>query len=636
MDGLEGRKFKEPDGSPRPQDPADGDMVVASTSVSATGVATVDAAKEAARVRTFMPTTALKRSPGKVPHAPVCANESVMIAAAPHNVSFRQVVQSCEQVDVNNALTMLMKNAVNSRQRTISSSTDPGEDSSAKRKLELSPEKATRMAKERKVDNPTFEAMERMIVALDKMVQEQKGAIKKATKLQSTLVMEYFRKLKATQSLLVGNSTMIPSHKMKNDVLLIRSKMDKATTLEELSSLIDEPWPTGSYKITKLDQKCKPHIDDALVSFIVWPENFGEDKNFLEMAKVVPGVQGITQEKLRDMVHMEVSCVENVVIPGIENSNRARNTLIYGAVLSDPGLLETADLIKWADQVKAYATGLSRDNIIICFPNDSHLLRIRKVFECRLNGSDLKVTLKPLESRRPPQRKFVEDAIIIGGGSYADVLKNLQKEIDTDACGVRVKVSKTNAGDVRLNISETRAGGRVEMEKRIGECIATECTMKKVTNTKAIIISNIGEDVDKDQVKEALSNLTGIASKDIVVNEFRGIFRGYKSVTVFLPPQHAINVLSGKHIRIGWYTCKVKERVEPDFCQRCQIYGHATCNRPQLKKRCLKCGGYNHLVKDCTEEEDSCFTCNLKGHRANSMRCQVFRELVEAKRRNNA
>lgn len=101
-------------------------------------------------------------------------------------------------MDVDNVLTMLVKNAVRSRQRTISSSTEPGEESSAKRKLEMSPEKATRMTKVRRVDSPTFEEMERMLCALDKMVQEQKGAIKKATKQQSAQVIEYFRKLKAS------------------------------------------------------------------------------------------------------------------------------------------------------------------------------------------------------------------------------------------------------------------------------------------------------------------------------------------------------------------------------------------------------------------------------------------------------
>lgn len=145
----------------------------------------------------------------------------------------------------------------------------------------------------------------------------------------------------------MGSGAAFPNLRKENDVLLIRSRMDKATTLEELNKLIKDPWPTGSYKRTKVYQKCKPYKEDALSSFIVWPENFCEDKNFQEMVKFVPGVQAITQEKLREMVHVKVSCVENVAIPGIENSNRARNTLIYGAVLSDPGLLKTAYFIKW-------------------------------------------------------------------------------------------------------------------------------------------------------------------------------------------------------------------------------------------------------------------------------------------------
>lgn len=551
------------------------------------------------------------------------------------NGSFREVVESCSRNDVQDALSMLMKNAGKVRQRTNSASADPEEEASGKRKSEMSPEKLNKRSKERKINPPTFEEMERMIGTLNKMIQEQVG-VRKATKNQSKIVKDYFEKLKISQ--IVIQAAANQPQKKENDILILRSKMDKASNLEEINSLIAEPWPNGSYRHTKIDPKCGQHKEDALISFIVWPENFAGDRNFQELCEKVPAVQGITEVKLRDMVHIKISFEENVAIPGIESSNRTLNTMIYGAVLSDPNLLETADLIKWADQVKAYAMELKRDRIIISFPDDKHLIRIRKVFECRFAGSDLQVSLKPKDNRKKPQMENAEEALIIGGGnSYAEVLKNLQKEIDPEVCGVRIKrVSKTADGEVRLSIVETKSGGREEMVKRIGECIPSECSLKKVVRTRAIIVTNIGEDVDPEQVKDSLANLTGMSRSDIRLNEFRGSFRGYKSITAILPKDQATKVLDSGSIKIGWYSCKVKERVEPDFCQRCQEYGHPNCKGPQKKKKCLKCGSQEHLAKDCGEVEEYCFTCSAKGHRANSMKCQVFKGLVEAKRRNNA
>lgn len=106
-------------------------------------------------------------------------------------------------------------------------------------------------------------------------------------------------------------------------------------------------------------------------------------------------------------------------------------------------------------------------------------------------------------------------------------------------------------------------------------------------------------------------------------------------MTAFLQAGEARRVLLNKRITIGWYQCRIRERVEPDFCQRCQHFGHDSRNcrvQTAVARRCLRCGSNKHLARDCEEKEEFCLSCNASGHRANSMKRPVYRELVEKKR----
>lgn len=316
------------------------------------------------------------------------------------------------------------------------------------------------------------------------------------------------------------------------------------------------------------------------------------------------------------------------------------DVLIAAATLSrrkEP--LEIADLINWADRLKLQAEKSGKSKISVAFPEDEELDVIRKVFECRLAGSMVTVQLVVNDKRKISHRAANDAITIDGGASYADILKSVKAGVDLEDIGVHVKkIHKTQAGAMRLSVVETTPGGRQMLLQKIEDALPKEANIRVAVQTKGIIITDIEEDVAADEVKSALAAEVGVESGSIRLSQFRMSMRGTKSATVFLPTVAAENAIKMRRMKLGWTSCLIRERIDPPLCGKCQAYGHRTgaCSqRENAKRRCFKCGDENHMVKECPNQE-CCFTCGGE-HRANSMRCAKFRDLVgRMKTSNNA
>ncbi|KAK9731772.1 Zinc knuckle [Popillia japonica] len=83
-------------------------------------------------------------------------------------------------------------------------------------------------------------------------------------------------------------------------------------------------------------------------------------------------------------------------------------------------------------------------------------------------------------------------------------------------------------------------------------------------------------------------------------------------------------------IKIGWVGCRIRERVEVVRCFKCLEFGHRRkdCNGEDRSGLCLNCNQTGHQAKDCTSEQ-FCPSCREGGHRADSTKCQKFRELLK-------
>lgn len=195
------------------------------------------------------------------------------------------------------------------------------------------------------------------------------------------------------------------------------------------------------------------------------------------------------------------------------------------------------------------------------------------------------------------------------------------------------RMSSTLNGNILIRVKETKNGAKQKLVGTIMDQLKTVENEAVITKTKGIVLTDVDCDIDHEQLTNTLSNLLGIAKEEIQSNPFRYMRRGNQMVTVFLPSEAADRAINLKKIKIGWTSCLVKERVEPPFCRKCQIFGNTTpnCKETTFKpRRCLGCGE-GHPTKECTSNKEFCVTCNTDGHRANSMRCPTYKRLVNAK-----
>ena len=104
--------------------------------------------------------------------------------------------------------------------------------------------------------------------------------------------------------------------------------------------------------------------------------------------------------------------------------------------------------------------------------------------------------------------------------------------------------------------------------------------------------------------------------------------------------REAAKLLEKGHLKVGWVSCRVRERLEVARCYKCLGFGHVAnrCSGPDRSRFCFKCGGQDHRANACKGTE-SCFLCaedGLKGdsvlHAARSTRCQAYKQALQTLR----
>lgn len=217
----------------------------------------------------------------------------------------------------------------------------------------------------------------------------------------------------------------------------------------------------------------------------------------------------------------------------------------------------------------------------------------------------------------------------------------MKEGITPETMGIKVKsIHQTLSGALRLTVAETTSGAKDKLVEKI-RGLAPDTHVRAYGNSKAVVITDIEQDATQSTVEEALARSLGMPKDDIRVTELRNSYRGTKSTTAYLPLQAALKAIELSKLKVGWTMANIKEKVEPNFCGHCQTYGHRRqlCQQKEAsKRRCFKCGGEEHIAKDCSNG-DACMTCDRAGkakdHRANSMRCPEYRaQVMKLKTRN--
>lgn len=124
--------------------------------------------------------------------------------------------------------------------------------------------------------------------------------------------------------------------------------------------------------------------------------------------------------------------------------------------------------------------------------------------------------------------------------SYAEMLKKIKANVAPDECGVQIQsVHKTAKGEVRINLLERSAGGREQLARCIQGGTQPGCEEKSNVEKREIVILDIAEDTEKDEVEKTSSEYLDIPTGEINTNDFRGLYRGSKMITAFVPTMAA-------------------------------------------------------------------------------------------------
>lgn len=426
-----------------------------------------------------------------------------------------------------------------------------------------------------------------------------------------------------------------------NEAFDIRGKLSQNMAKEEINSLIEMEWPPATYEITTLNVRDLAKAKATIKSTLVYPDALADDENMIKLAAIIPEATAIKPDHLKERGNITIKKSTTTTIPGFEVASTEITYIIQAAVLSEIGQVETGDCMNWANAIKNTVKETAAKCAEVFLPKSASVTKVRKMLECLLFGTDIKVLLRLSKEQKKAFHRgntggkgARTEAIIIEakeGATFSEVVRELKQGITPDDFGVVVKkVRSTMKGNVKVELKETTPGGRQKMIEKINEKVTSAKCALAPQRTKGIVLMDLEDDIKEENVCDALKKEFGVATNLIKLNPLRKMRRGTQMITAFLPWDAAINAIKLGKIKIGWTYCSIKERCDPPFCTKCQRYGHMLHNCQEevaAKRKCLRCGE-EHPTKECKSEHEYCITCNFTGHRANSMKCPTYKQLV--------
>lgn len=364
-----------------------------------------------------------------------------------------------------------------------------------------------------------------------------------------------------------------------------------------------------------------------------------KDKNYKEVARNLPAIRDLSNEMLQRQEGVTIQREEIVLIDGANpNAQPPKKCIFFAAPMWDGDQKKIKEDLKTivARTVKEMANELT-----VIVPTDWNLTTMKEMMEVSLGGTNIKcqmrgdieqtksMMIKNHKTNTKPKETNIN--VPMGTKTYAEILSELKEKVSPEDSGVEIWRTQQRKGNVKVTLK----GGDKEKAKKLVEDInkRTSAGATMEVREKGVFIYNIEDEVTEADVVRELS--LALATDELKVSvSFRTNNSG-KAALVFIEQEAADKLCRLKFVRrSGWTNWTIKEKTNPRFCVRCQLYGHSPrdCQGEQAKStRCMRCGKFGHLQKDC-ENDVFCACCDKKGHRMNSMTCPVFRRYVELER----
>ena len=455
--------------------------------------------------------------------------------------------------------------------------------------------------------------------------------------------------IKATETREMSTQTLLPHElKIAAEIQNIQSLMSTDMSTDAVKNTINKDWPSRLFGRTKITSHGLASFDkEVMIGIITNSENPIDDTNIKVIASRLPAIKQITPEIMQQKSEILIERTESTKISGITEHDNS-SALVHLLYIPESTEDINDKIIEKVRRIKEISTEKNKKRITIGLSPKFEVTQLRKIVECVFYSTNIEINIKVNKNaranhkRKTASSKGGNDIIIVKpgaqGASYAEIIKDMKSKIDPKEIGVNIKkIIKNEQGNVRLVLNENKKGGKEAFLKEIQTKVksAEEVLLKR--KEKAVVIMDLEDDITKEEVIQSISKELQIPTSAIRLNDIKKTVRGLNMVIAHLPIQEAHTVINSKKIVIGWTKCRIREKLDPILCNKCQTYGHSVsaCTEKPIKgTRCLKCGTMGHLARECKNEE-SCFSCNSSGHRANSMVCPKYREMVYALRNDN-
>lgn len=256
-------------------------------------------------------------------------------------------------------------------------------------------------------------------------------------------------------------------------------------------------------------------------------------------------------------------------------------------------------------------------------------------------------TVRTRSRTKSPKSKPVRpDAIVIresGLSSYADILRTIKKDPQLSELGESVRrIRKTAKGELLLELRAPADPKTPQYRDAVRSVLGTSVEVRKLTQETLVEVKDLDEVTTVEDVHEALCKQLNASERPPVdaIRSLRKAYGGTQTATISLPHQTAMALVEAGRLRVGWTSCRVREKLAPLRCYKCMAFGHTAlkCNsKEDWRNKCYRCGGEGHNAREC-EKPPVCALCEVKGrkdveHPTGCSKCPSYKQAAEQYRR---
>lgn len=414
----------------------------------------------------------------------------------------------------------------------------------------------------------------------------------------------------------------------------IRRIMSEDKSFQNLSKVIDEPWPSDMFAHTKVVHMSPANlISEGNVAILIDPRKVETNKTLENLSMRYPAVLDMVRRNEGQIDYLTSTTATKR--RDRETEEKTTTVFVLPLQINKDGINDMQEVYKLLTELKdTYGRHLAGGmNLMVSEGLDQQYTR--KICEYALGCDQVNTTLIVTKTEQMPKeansRRLATEKMIVKNNSttYADLLKTVKDKVDLTKVGVQVKtIKKTREGDLLL---EVRGDRQKADALREAINIKTGNKVSLINNETIIHVLDIDAALTKEEVERTIrDSLDSRGAQTIRVTSMRPSRDGNQIATVRTSRATGSILMKKGRIKIGWVGCRIRERVEVVRCFKCLEFGHRRkdCNGEDRSGLCLNCNQTGHQAKDCTSEQ-FCPSCREGGHRADSTKCQKFRELLK-------